>query len=56
MSEALGLALNSGIVYKFTPSGAIMWRMIVVLLALVASWLPVRSAVRISVRESLAYQ
>jgi putative ABC transport system permease protein len=56
MTEALGLALNSGIVYKFTLSGAIMWLIIVVLLALVASWLPVRSAVRISVRESLAYQ
>jgi putative ABC transport system permease protein len=56
MSLALGQALSSGMVYKFTPSGAIMWLIIIILLAIFASWLPVRSAVRISVRESLAYQ
>jgi putative ABC transport system permease protein len=56
MSEAMGQALGGGMVYKFTPVGAIMWLVIVILLALVASWLPVRSAVGISVRESLSYQ
>jgi putative ABC transport system permease protein len=56
MSEAMGLAIGGGMVYKYTPAGAIMWLIAVVVLSLFASWLPVRSAVRISVRESLAYQ
>ncbi len=56
MTQALGAALESEIVYKYTPIGALYWLGIVTVLSIVASWLPSRSATRISVRESLAYQ
>jgi ABC-type lipoprotein release transport system permease subunit len=36
--------------------GAALWLVIITLLAVLASLLPARSAARVSVRESLAYQ
>lgn len=56
MTQALGVALQNEIIYYYTPTGAIYWLVIVSVLSVVASWLPARSATRISVRESLAYQ
>lgn len=56
MVQALGAAFNLDIVYKYTPNGAILWLVIITILSIIASWLPARSATRISVRESLAYQ
>lgn len=56
MVQALGAAFNLDIVYKYTPNGAVLWLVIITILSIIASWLPARSATRISVRESLAYQ
>ncbi len=54
--QALGDALQFPFVYEWTYIGAIYWLIIVIILAVVASWLPARRATRISVRESLAYE
>ena len=56
MVQALGGAIGNEIVYKFSPTGPLMWLAIIVILSVTASWLPARGAIRISVRESLAYQ
>jgi len=56
MIYALGQAFGLEMIYKYTPTGAIMWLIIITFLSVVASWLPARGATRISVRESLAYQ
>ncbi len=56
MTEALSAALGSEIVYYYSPRGALMWLLIITLLAALASWLPARRAIHISVRESLSYQ
>lgn len=52
---ALSFALNQQLVYRFTPAGAAIWLVIVVLLAMAAGALPARGAAKVSVRESLAY-
>ena len=44
------------LLYQFRPTGILLWLAIVVVLGIVASWLPARNATRVSVRESLAYQ
>jgi putative ABC transport system permease protein len=54
-TQGLSFALNQQLVYQFTPTGAILWLVIIAMLAIVASALPARGASRISVRESLAY-
>jgi putative ABC transport system permease protein len=56
MVQALGKAFNLDILYKYQPTGAILWFVIITVLSVLASWLPARGATRISVRESLAYQ
>jgi putative ABC transport system permease protein len=56
MVQALGQAFNLDILYKYQPTGAILWFVIITILSILASWLPARGATRISVRESLAYQ
>jgi len=56
MVRGLGLALDLGLVYKYTPVGALYWLVIISILSVLASWFPARGAIRISVRESLAYQ
>ncbi len=42
--------------YQLSVSGLWIWLLIVVVLSLVASWLPARRAMQISVNESLAYE
>lgn len=44
------------LLYKFQPTGLVLWLLIIVILGIVASWLPSRKATQVSVRESLAYQ
>jgi len=56
MVAALGNAFQLDILYKFQPTGPILWLAIITCLSVLASWLPARSATRISVHESLAYQ
>jgi putative ABC transport system permease protein len=55
-TQGLSLALNQQLAYRFSPEGPLAWLAIITLLAVLASALPARSAARISVRESLAYQ
>lgn len=56
MTEALGAALGAEIVYKYTPTGALYWLIVVTVLSTAASYWPARRATRVSVRESLVYQ
>jgi putative ABC transport system permease protein len=55
-TQGLSLALNQQLSYNFTPNGALLWLMIIMMLAVIASLLPARKAALVSVRESLAYQ
>jgi putative ABC transport system permease protein len=48
-TQGLSFALNQQLSYRFTPEGAIVWLVIITLLAIVASSLPARSAARVSV-------
>jgi ABC-type lipoprotein release transport system permease subunit len=43
-------------VYDVSFQGIWLWLGVVIVLSLVASWLPARRAIRISVNESLAYE
>ena len=56
LPQAVGNALQLDLVYKYTPTGATLWLVIITFLSIIASWLPARGATRVSVRESLAYQ
>ncbi len=56
MVLALGQAFRNEYVYHYTPLGALLWLGIITVLSILASWLPARSAIGISVRQSLAYQ
>jgi putative ABC transport system permease protein len=56
MVKGLGAALELDIVFHYTTSGAMSWFIIITILAILASLIPVFRAMRISVRENLAYQ
>lgn len=56
MVIAMGQAFNNEYVYHSTPTGALLWLAIITVLSILASWFPARSAMSISVRQSLAYQ
>ena len=51
----LAFVLNQPLAYRFTPAGAILWLVIISVLAIIASTFPTRNAARVSVRESLNY-
>lgn len=55
LTQALGSVFENELVYQFSPLGALYWLAIVIVLAIGASWLPARRAMRVSVQESLAY-
>jgi putative ABC transport system permease protein len=55
MAQALGNAFQFELLYKYQPTGSIMWLVIITILSILASWLPARGATKVSVRESLAY-
>jgi putative ABC transport system permease protein len=48
--------LRTPLQYAFSTSGALLWLVVVMLLATLASYLPARSALRLTVREVLAYE
>lgn len=56
MTQILATVINGKLLYHYTFRGALYWLGIVTLLSILASWWPARGALRISVRESLAYQ
>ncbi|HRQ38339.1 MAG TPA: hypothetical protein PLD25_10530 [Chloroflexota bacterium] len=57
LANAVGQALlQAAPSYTFSTGGAILWLGIVLLLALFASFLPARSASRLTVREVLSYE
>lgn len=57
LSDALGTAfIHNPLSYTFSTSGALIWLVIAVILAGLASFLPARRASRLSVREVLAYE
>lgn len=57
LSNVVGeLILQDALTYTFSVSGALLWLGIVLILAALASFLPARSASRLTVREVLAYE
>jgi putative ABC transport system permease protein len=55
-TDAVAQAIDFPAVYYPAINGVWIWLGIVVVLSLLASWLPARRATQISVRESLAYE
>jgi putative ABC transport system permease protein len=57
MSSSISLALFGGSAnFGFTPIGFIIWLGVVIVLSVVASVMPARSATRLTIREVLAYE
>lgn len=57
LSDAVGVAfLESPLTYRFAFDGALLWLVIMLVLAALASALPAWKAARLSVRETLAYE
>jgi ABC-type lipoprotein release transport system permease subunit len=56
MVQALSKVIGMSLVFHYTFMGAFYWLGIISLLSIWASWFPARSGMRVSVRESLAYQ
>lgn len=57
LSDAVGMAfMQAPLSYTFSTTGALIWLGGVIVLAALASFLPARSASRLSVREVLAYE
>lgn len=54
--QAFAEVADNDILFKYSPTGALYWLIIVTVLAVIASWFPAHRATQISVRESLAYQ
>ena len=55
MSKALGVVVMSEIVYRYSEVGVLYWFVIIVVLSVLASWLPAKGATDISGQESLMY-
>ena len=57
MSDAVGIPLmGMPITFRFSMAGVGLWLVVVVLLSVVASFIPARNAARLTVREVLAYE
>jgi putative ABC transport system permease protein len=57
LSDAVGIAFTDfPLNYTFSTNGALLWLAVVLILAALASFLPARSASRLTVREVLAYE
>ncbi|GAB4580105.1 MAG: FtsX-like permease family protein [Anaerolineales bacterium] len=54
--DTLGTVLEFPFTYVYSTQSVWLWFGIVVVLSIIASWVPARGATRISVRESLAYE
>jgi putative ABC transport system permease protein len=48
--------LDNSLLFVFTGTGPLIWLLIVAIIAVIASLLPARRAVRMSIRETLAYE
>jgi putative ABC transport system permease protein len=55
MADAVAGALDTTIIYRYSTSGIWYWLIIITIMSALASWLPARGAISVSVRESLAY-
>ncbi len=57
LSDAVGMSfMEQPLVYTFSTSGTLLWLAVVIILAALASFLPARSASKLTVREVLAYE
>jgi putative ABC transport system permease protein len=57
LSDAVGIAFTDfPLNYTFSVRGTLLWLAVVLVLAALASFLPSRSASRLTVREVLAYE
>jgi putative ABC transport system permease protein len=57
LSSIIGLAIfNSPLDFTFTWQGLVLWLGLVLVLSSLASVLPARNAVRLTIREVLAYE
>jgi putative ABC transport system permease protein len=57
LSDVVGVAfMDAPLSYTFSTNGALLWLAVVLILAAMASFLPARSASRLTVREVLAYE
>jgi putative ABC transport system permease protein len=57
LSDAIGVAfLDAPLNYTFSIKGTLFWLVVVLILSAMASFLPARSASRLTVREVLAYE
>ena len=53
--NTLAQVMNIELIYQVSPIGFLYWLVIVIILAVIASWFPAQKAAQTSVRESLAY-
>ncbi len=57
MSAAVGISfINVPLTYAFAPLGIFLWLAVVIVLAIIASYVPARNASKLIVREALAYE
>ncbi|MEM7344701.1 MAG: FtsX-like permease family protein [Chloroflexota bacterium] len=57
LSIAVGLSfIKIPLTYAFAPQGILFWLVIVLILSILASYIPARRAARLSVREVLSYE
>jgi putative ABC transport system permease protein len=57
LSHTVGISLlNAALTYAYSGVGTLIWLVVVIVLSVLASLLPARSASRLSVREVLAYE
>ena len=57
MSEQLGLMLiQIPLTYQYSVVAAVLWFVVLLLVAMAATWGPARNAVRLTIREVLAYE
>jgi putative ABC transport system permease protein len=51
-----GTLLGSPLSFVFSPAAAVLWLALVVVIGLVACWLPAERAARMTIRQALAYE
>jgi putative ABC transport system permease protein len=57
LSHAVGVAfLRAPLSYTYSTTGVLIWLVVVIVLSVLASFLPARNASRLTVREALAYE
>jgi len=56
LNAAVGLAVNTEMVFDYSVTSVWIWLIIITVLGVVASWFPSRGAIKVSVRESLSYE